>query len=439
MSRSKPLSRRNLLRGLLAGGAVATIPLPHLPSLRLSGEARAEDGVFPTRFGLFNWGNGMVPSAWIPDATGADWTPSHLLEPLARHQAKLSVLTGYEVKVPNILPHESGKFGFLTGIDPTKGNATGTPDTAQGPTCDQLVSAVLGGETRFRSLEVGLDPDRFVSWNGPYSPNPPETNAVTFFERVFGPAFREPGSDQPPDPKLALRQSVLDVVTGHIGDLSSKLGVEDKSRLDQHLTGIREIERRIAQLQLPPPDLEACFRPEAPLSMPSERMAQHAIMSELLAMSVACDQTRVFSYAFSMHNDDHIYEVASDGHHRLTHDEQGDQPTVQAITQVIMEQLAVFLDALDNIQEGDGTLLDHCALLCTSDVSLGQVHGLHEFPALVAGSANGALKPGMHVRTELSETAAKIPLTLLRAVGLRQASFGEDDAYTEDSIGEIEA
>ena len=65
---------------------------------------------------------------------------------------------------------------------------------------------------------------------------------MTYTEaRVFGPAFREPGSDQPPDPKLALRQSVLDVVTGHIGDLSSKLGVEDKSRLDQHLTGIRRL------------------------------------------------------------------------------------------------------------------------------------------------------------------------------------------------------
>lgn len=426
------LSRRQMLRGLLAGGAVAMVPLPFLSSL-----ARAEEGVFPTRFGVFNWGNGMVPNLWVPEQTGTGYTPSRLLAPLARHQDIFSVFTGYEVKVPNITPHESGKFGFLTGIDPNRTDAGGQrTDTARGPTVDQIAAQALGEPTRFRSIECGPDPARNISWNGPFSPNPTEGDPVALYERLFGPTFREPGSDAPPDPRLALRQSVLDVVVDHVKELDGLLGTADRARLDQHLTGIREVERQIAKLQLPPPDLEACVKPEAPTGG-GDRLAKHAVMAKLLAMAVACDQTRVFTYVYSTHNDSYVYPGQTEGHHRLTHDELGDQPNVAKITELLMGELALFLDELQAIPEGDETLLDHMAVLCTSDTSLGQVHGLFEYPAILAGKANGALKPGQHIRTELSDTASKIPLTALRSVGVRQASFGEDDAYTEDDIGEV--
>lgn len=425
-------TRRHVLRGLF-GGAVVSVPLPIFPSL----QARAEEGVFPTRFGIWNWGNGMVPSHWTPDTTGAGWTPSPLLEPLARHVDALSVLTGYEVKVPNVHPHDSGKLGFLCGIDP---NREGLEDpVAYGPTVDQLVAREIGGQTRFRSLECGANTDRVISWNGPNSGNPTEADPVAFFQRVFGTGFVEPGTDAPPDPTLGLRQSVLDVVTGHAQDLQSSLGSEDRVRLEQHLDGIREIERQIAQLQLPKPPLAACVPPEAPTSNPAAFKERARLMADLLVMALACDQSRVFTYVFSVHNNDWIYDGLHEGHHRLTHDEQGDQPWVREITTQIMTEFAYFLDALRAVEEGDGTLLDHCAVLGTSDVSLGRLHALDEFPALVAGTANGALKTNLHLRTDTSETAAKIPLTLMRAVGARAASFGEDDCYTTDSIGGLEA
>ncbi len=432
----KPMSRRQVLRGML-GGALITVPLPFLPSLGRRGQARAAEGVFPTRFGNFNWGNGMVPEHWTPATTGAGWAPSRLLAPLARHTDVLSVVSGYEVKVPNISPHTSGKFGFLTGIDPNRGSGDGT--YALGPTFDQIIAAAIGGTTPFRSIECGVTSEQVISWNGPNAGNPTQADPAALFRRLFGDSFRPPGSDAPPDPKLALRQSVLDVVTGHLGTLKGRLGRDDATRLEQHLDGIREIERRIAQLQLPTPALDACVPPTVEPSNPAAFKERHAVMTDLMVTALACDQTRVFTYVFSEHNNNWVYDALKDGHHRMTHDELGDQPGVQECVLQIMEQLALFLDALRAVPEGDGTLLDHCALLCSSDVSLGRLHALDEFPTMIAGGANGALRAGIHVRSEVGASAAAIPLTLMRAVGVRAASFGEDDCTETESIGELEA
>ena len=88
--------------------------------------------------------------------------------------------------------------------------------------------------------------------------------------------------------------------------------------------------------------------------------------------------------------------------------------------------------------EGDGTLLDHCVILGTSEVSLGRTHSIDEMPTLVAGGACGAIQTGMHYRSLGGDNVAKLSLSLIRACGINQASFGEDDAYTEDGLSGVE-
>lgn len=428
-------SRRAVLRGLLAGAAVS-VGLPLLPSLSRS--ARASDELFPRRFGMFTWGNGMIPDLWIPEGTGADWIPSTQLSPLVGLKPKLTVVTGMEVRVPNIIPHFSGQYGFTSGMEPIGEEGSHTP---AGPTVDQLIAARTGNETVYRSLETGANPGDGTSYLGPWSPLPHESDPHAFFERVFGAGFRAPGETLRVDPKIALRRSVLDAVTGQAAQLEARLGAADRQRLDQHLTGIRELELRLARMEADPPNLAACVRPGA-LDMGlsfADLAVRHRAVTDLLVLALACDQTRVFNHTFTGAVNNHQYPGISEGHHKLTHDEPGEQEQVQAIVLQIMAELDYFLRALDAVPEGDGTLLDHMVVLCTSDVSLGRTHGLDEFPIVLAGSASGRLRTGLHYRSTTRENAGKVILSLVRAMDIAMESWGTGDVATRDGLSEIEA
>ncbi len=445
------LDRRTLLRGLL-GGAVVTIGLPaleifHDPPMRaLAGRARADCGVFPRRFGIWFWGNGALPSKFIPETTGPDYALSEQLMPLAALRSKFTVLSGLDVRTPNTDPHGSGPAGLLVGDNITVGEpGVARTGTVIGPTLDQIVAQAIGDQTRFPSLEVGVQrATSGLSYSGPYAMNPPETSPAALFERIFGAGFRAPGETGGPDPRLALRQSVLDVVRGQAATLGTRLGSADRARLDQHLEGIRAIELQIARLSSDPPDYAACMRPDAPMDLPDvegrqQLSATNRLISDLVVMALACDQTRVFTNMYSQPVNNMLFPGATSGHHQLTHDEPDPQGEVNMIVGAIMQDLAYFLGRMDAVVEGDGTLLDHSAILCTTDVSYGRTHTLEDYPLIVAGSACGALRTGVHWRSPAPDNACKLSLTLLRTMldGL-PASFGQNAGYTEDSLGAIE-
>jgi hypothetical protein len=238
---------------------------------------------------------------------------------------------------------------------------------------------------------------------------------------------------------------VLDAVIEDANTLKGRVGAADAIRLEQHLDGIRELEQRLALLEEDPPDLEACAMPDAPASdYPDvdgrpQVSARSRAMVDLLAMALACDQTRVFGHWFSDPVSDVLYEGASAGHHSLTHNETGDQPEVDAITGVIIEEFAYLVEKLASIPEADGTLLDNCAILCTSEVSLGQTHSVDDMPMVIAGAACGALKTGVHYRSYTQENASKVMLTLVRAMDIPATSFGEGAGAVTDGLGDIEA
>jgi hypothetical protein len=442
------LDRRTLLKGML-GGAVVSVGLPALEIFYdpiLGSAARADCGVFPRRFGLWFWGNGVLPAKWVPPTTGADWTPSEQLAPLAPLRSKLAVISGLDVRTPNTNPHGSGPAGLLAGDDLSVGEAgIARTGTMIGPTIDQIIAAGIGDQTRFSSLEVGVQrSSNGLSHSGPYALNPPETSPMALFERIFGAGFRQPGDETGPDPRLALRQSVLDVVRGEAGRLSPRLGIADRARLESHLDGVRSIEMQIARLQADPPDYAACMLPEAPGELPDldgrpQMSAVNRVISDLVAMALACDQTRVFSTMYSQPVNNTLFLDTTSGHHQLTHDEPDPQGEVNRIVVAIMHDLHYFLNKLDSIPEGDGTLLDHSMILCTTDVAFGRTHTLEDYPIVVAGSGCGAIRTGMHWRSPAPDNACKLSLTLMRTMldGL-PGSFGRGAGYTEDSLSAIE-
>ena len=158
----------------------------------------------------------------------------------------------------------------------------------------------------------------------------------------------------------------------------------------------------------------------------------------MLAVSLACDQTRVFSHFVSDPVDNVLFPEASSGHHDLTHNEPGEQDEVNAITKFCVEQFGVLLDKLDAIEEGEGTLLDHCALMACSEVSLGQTHSLDDMPIVLAGGGDGAFQTGLHHRSFSMESTTKVLLTLQRAVGINAADFGSEGTYSTEEVTEIQ-
>ena len=433
------LNRRTVLRGLV-GGAAVSIALPPLEAfVNSSGTAYADGTPFPKRFGIFFWGNGVIPSRWAPTGEGANWQLSEELTPLAAHKADINVLTGFKVNAKNDRPHGSGPAGLLTGSGLVN-------DVYVGPTVDQVLARELGGDTRFRSLEFGVQRStRSISYASPTQMNPIETSPAALFNRLFGDDFRAPGDSSGPDPRLALRRSVLDGVIAQTTALKARLGSSDKARLDQHLEGVRSLERQIERLQSSPVNLAACARPGSPLPDYPDiagRQQLSAIshaMSDLVAMALACDQTRFFFDMFTQPLTDILIGTSAAGHHQLTHDEAGDQPQVNGILVTIMQEFAYLLEALKRIPEGSGTLLDNCVVLGTTDCGFGRTHQLTDYPLIVAGKAGGALKTGLHVKSTTDENASKLMLTIVNAIGLRRADYGLNEAKTTERLLAIEA
>ncbi len=436
-------SRRRVLRGMLTGGSVA-VGLPMLEVFAgRAARASCETG-FPRRFGVFSWGNGNLPDRFLPigEGRGDDWQLSEQLAALAAVKHKLAVVSGYSVKVDNISPHWSGACGLLTGRA-----LVGDDDDWEvaGPTIDQVVAAEVGGDTLFRSLQIGISSENVFSWTDATTRNYGETDPFALYQRLFGDTFVEPGGEGVVSPSLGFRRSALDAVMADISGLQANLGASDRQRLEQHLDGVRELELRLARLQEDPPDYEACARPDAPATEYPDVDGRAALsdrsraMAHLLAMSLACDQTRVFNFQYSPPLDNSLYQGATDGHHSLTHDESGEQPMVNEIVLDIMDELAYLLETLDAVPEGDGTLLDNSIVLATTESSEGKTHSLDDMPIVLAGGGCGRIPVDMHVRNYSQDNVGKVMLSLLRAMGINAAEWGAADTRVTDSLSELEA
>lgn len=424
----KALSRRAVLKGMLGGAAVSVGLPPLMAMMNGNGTAYAGTSSFPKRFGVWFWGNGVLPGDWLPAQEGPGYTLSPILSPLAALQDRLLLVSGTRVATLNTAPHEAGPAGLLSGDQPRNG-------TIALPTIDQVIAAQIGSETRFKSLETGVQKaTKSLSFSGPNLMNPVESDPAAIFRRLFGDGFRRPGSTSAPDPRLALDRSVLDAVKDQSARLRSKLGAEDRRRLDEHLEGIAVIERQIRRQQENPPVLAACVPPESEPVVPADiagrpdMRERSRLVSDLLAMALACDQTRVFFNMYTQPINNTLFEGAPAGHHQLTHDEPGDQPNVRAILQLIMHDFAYFLSALKNVQEGDGALLDNTLILATTDCGYGRNHSLDEYPIMLAGGSAFGIRNGEHVRAR-DENASKVSLAILQAMGVRATDFGVGDGH----------
>jgi hypothetical protein len=438
----KGMSRRTVLRGLV-GSAVASVGLPLLDGmLNGNGTALAQGGPLPTRFVLWFWGNGIRREHWTPDQIGTNWQPKAELAPLisAGLRDDLNVVTGLDIKTATH-PHHSGMTGILTGAHYHQVGTTRDTivSTFAHPSVDQIAAAHFEGQTPFRSIELavcrfrGTDEGttfQHLSHNGVNDVNPSEYSPIVAYERLFGLG--------PSDTEIDLaRRSVLDAVMDQVRGLQDTVGQRDRTRLERHFDSIRTLEQRLAAGQV------ACARPDVPGQFRDvegrEQIAEkNAAMSEIMAYALACDLTRASSVMFSSAGSGVVVWQAGapNGLHQLCHDENNPQPIVHASVTFMMEQFAVFLNALKSMPEGGGTLLDNCSVMATTELSEGKTHTNDEFPVLLAGRGGGRLRTGLHVRTN-RDNASKAGLTALRGAGLPMPNFGYDAGLVTDPLGDI--
>ena len=442
------ISRRTVLRGIFQGAAVA-VSLPYLDTfLNTNGTALAAGAPLPVRFGTWFWGLGITPNRWNPATAGRDWEMTPELRPITPYKDKVTIFSGFDCMTdgrPNF-PHGTGGPCIRTGVAPSVGGSLSASSF------DSLIAAQIGGDTRFRSLDVSAIGDRrnTLSGQGAGQMNPVETDALRFYQRIFGEGFVDPNSATfTPDPTTMARKSVLSVVKDQRLALEKQLGTADRARLDQYFTALRQVEGQLAlRLQKPEP-LDACRVPAVPAgekevaNVLEDVTENHEVMVQLLAMALACNQTKVFNVSFNNGASSLTRRGSATSHHQLTHDEAVDatvgyQPESTQFIADIMNSWGTFLGILDGMPEGDGTLLDHLLVLAHSETELAKNHNIKNLPIMFAGLAGGRVKSGLSVFGN-HDPVSRVSLTAMQVMEVPIDSFGAGSMETRKPVGEVVA
>ena len=441
-------SRRKVLRGMLGGSAV-TVGLPLLNCfLDVNGTAMADGKPMPIRFGSWFWGLGIAKSVFVPKQVGANYElPEEIacLKPIQNH---INVFTDYVANrdgAPN-MDHYSGWVIARTGRAPEVGL------DRPGETIDVTFANKIGRTTRFKILTATATGDvrTTFSYNGATSVNAADFSPTAFYTRLFGPEFQDPNAPTfTPSPRVMVRKSVLSGVMDDIKRINNHVGAEDKARLDQYFSGLRTLEHQMDQQLTKPEPIAACKAPSSPKADPmagieSEQLAaRHKMMTDILVMAVACDQTRIFNMGYTNAQAITTRKGYEKPHHTVTHEEPVDeklgyQPIASWFTRRSMEAWLYYVQAFANIKEGAGTLLDNTLIVAGSDHGYARVHGLEGMAMFTAGRAGGKIKSGLHVAGH-GAPVTELGFTAMRTLGLDRESWGAKGNQTSKMISEIVA
>ncbi len=441
------MNRRKVLRGVV-GGAAVTVGVPFLDCfLNSNGTALADGAALPVRFGTWTWGCGMTASRWVPNKAGAGYDIPPELKGIEKLKNKVNVFSGFSVKTDGRenKGHVTGQAGIRTGAVPSGASIYDKP------TIDLLIGDVMGTDTRFRSLDAAAtgNPGHCYSARSTSVISASIPTPMALYERIFGAEFQDPNSGVfKPSPSLMVRTSVLSAIKDQRDDFTKTLGAADKARMEQYYTSIRQLEQQLSlQLEKPAP-LKSCSKPGLPEEMPAGTEVNatsfnHKLMAAIMAHALACNQTKVFNMVFSDWTSSLRRKGSAETHHGTTHDEPLDakanyQLEVSWFAEQCMNNFGVFLETLDSIPEGAGTLLDNTLVFAHSDVQFARAHTLDGIPMMTGGSAGGRMKTGIHTVGN-GEVVTRVGLTLQQLMKVPVDKWGTGSMATSKSISEIVA
>lgn len=441
----KNFTRRRVLRGMFNGTAVA-VGLPLLNCfLNDNGTALASGAPLPQRFGTWSWGLGMSKSIFVPKQTGAGFDLPEEIAMFAPIRDKMNVYTNYNAfrdAAPNLC-HTTGWVILRSGSAPLNQNAK------PGETIDVTVAKKIGTTTRFPMLTVTAtgDPRDTQSYESATSVNNAEGSPHALYSSLFGADYQDPNAkDFKPSPNILVRKSVLSSVSEDAKKLMTQVGAEDKARIDQYFTNLRELERQLdRQLEKPEPR-EACVKPKLPPELATGVDVQlvqqrHRLFTDLLVMALACDQTRVFNATYSKSFSSTTKPGYEKPHHTASHEEPVDpklgyQPMVSWFLRRGFEEWVYFVEAFSKVKEGDGTLLDNMLVYASTDQSFAKIHSIEGLPMFSAGRAGGKIKTGLHLDGG-GTPGTRLGYTMMKTLGVDVPHWGTQSNNTSKEIGEI--
>ncbi|MBT5815689.1 MAG: DUF1552 domain-containing protein [Opitutales bacterium] len=440
------LNRRNFLKGVSASLILpafqSMLPGNLLAAKNLRQVATSSTGA-PLRAAYIFFPNGSIPDLWWPQGKGNDFSFKDTLKPLESVRDSVQVLSGLDQLNATAGKdgggdHARGNSVFLTSVR-IKKSAT---DFRAGISIDQAIASEVGCMTRFPSLELSCDPARRagacdtgyscayqynLSWKTPTNPMTPESNPRKVFERLFGEGAHGERTEQTKQ-RMANRRSILDFVMTDAQRMQKNLDHRDREKLDQYLTGIREVESRIENLErfgsTVDPDIAT------PDGIPFSHGEHIDIMFDMMLLAFQTDSTRIATLMLAHDGDNRSHDEIGipEGHHELTHHQnKADRiAKVGRIDQWYVKKFASFLTRLDGIDDIDGqSMLHNSMILYGSGNADGNKHTHDNLPLVLAGHGGGNLNPGNY-RQFGSKPAANLFLNMADNMGVQNLPrFGD--------------
>src|SRR4051812_6452113 len=436
----KALHRRTFLRGM--GTSLA---LPLLDAMVPAMSALAATPAKPVRrLGFVYMPMGAPMAKWTPANLGALTELSPSLQSLTPYLNQLTVIGNLELKnAYSPGNHATANSAFLSAA---KAKMTEGADYELATTVDQIAAQRIGKETRLPSLEMAMDLlttvgacdngfacvyQNNLSWSSSTTPLPAEAHPRVVFERLFG----DGGTAADRLVELRKNASILDWGLDDGSALQAKIGPGDRTKVNEYLDTVREVERRIQKAEKQTadsklPDLDR------PAGVPASYGDHAKLMFDLQVLALQGDVTRVITFQLAREASTRTYPEAgvSDPHHPLSH-HSNDPEKLEKLARINdyhVSLFAYFLGRLKSTHDGDGSLLDHSLYLFGSGMGNSDVHDHVDLPVVVAGGAAGRVQGGRHIRYKEPMPLANLHLTLLDRVGVPMDSFADSSGRIDE-------
>ena len=443
----KAISRRTVLRGV-----GVTLALPLLDAMVPALTAAQKTAARPVRrLGVVYHPNGVVYENWLPTGSGTDFQFSRVLAPFERFRNRVVVVTGLADRQAEALgdgagDHSRASGSYLTGVHVRKSDS----QVLNGVSMDQLAARAFEGDTQLSSLQLTVDANSLVgscdvgyscaysntlSWLTPTLPLMSENDPRVVFERLFGSS----DSTDPRVRELRLQQdrSILDSITDRVRELQRKLGPADTSKVSDYLESLRAVERQIQKAEEQSsreiPDVDR------PVGIPDTFEEHVQLLYDLQVLAFQTDLTRVVTFMYGREQTARTYPQigVNDPHHQITH-HANDPEKLEKCTKIQIHHVELFtkfLEKLDAVRDGEGTLLDSSVMLFGSALSNSDRHTHGPLPTVVAGGGAGTIKGGRHLIYPEGTPLTNLHVTLLDKVGVPVDRFGDSTGKFDELLG----